>query len=383
MAKAPETTAVTSPIPAPARRAAASTIRRQSHQLAGLDLLRQLGDCIGEALVVLNRQRQIVFCNGHFTELAGVKEGAEIIGRRPGEVLDCVHACQSPGGCGTSAFCSTCQSLNAILAAQNGQHDRRDCRIVRPDGAALDLSVRTSPLVIRSETFTLLAIRDISGEKRRRTLERAFFHDLSNTLSGLSMLSQRLQASTDGQSDRLGSVIAQGLRQMLDQIAAQRELVSAENHELPVRPLEASSRELLANVLETYQHLAADRGCRLTIDPAAHDAAIRTDISLFSRVLGNLVKNAIEASAAGAAVTLNCRPQSGGLAFLVHNPARMSDEVQLHMFQRTVSTKGPGRGIGTYGAKVLTERYLKGQISFTSTDKDGTTFVVWCPMELA
>ena len=38
----------------------------------------------------------------------------------------------------------------------------------------------------------------------------------------------------------------------------------------------------------------------------------------------------------------------------------MPDEVKAQIFERSFSTKGRGRGIGTYSIKLLTERYLEG-----------------------
>jgi len=52
------------------------------------------------------------------------------------------------------------------------------------------------------------------------------------------------------------------------------------------------------------------------------------------------------------------------------------------VFQRSFSTKGKGRGLGTYSIKLLTERYLKGTASFTSTETDGTTFQISLPTQL-
>jgi signal transduction histidine kinase len=54
----------------------------------------------------------------------------------------------------------------------------------------------------------------------------------------------------------------------------------------------------------------------------------------------------------------------------------MPREVQLQLFKRSFTTKGTGRGLGTYSMKLLTERYLKGRIAFTSSETDGTTFTV-------
>ena len=55
----------------------------------------------------------------------------------------------------------------------------------------------------------------------------------------------------------------------------------------------------------------------------------------------------------------------------------------MQVFQRSFSTKGgPGRGVGTYGARLLVQRYLGGTLSFTSVPGSGTTFVLSLPEEL-
>jgi len=71
-----------------------------------------------------------------------------------------------------------------------------------------------------------------------------------------------------------------------------------------------------------------------------------------------------------------------GIRFWVNNPNFMPREVQLQVFQRSFSTKGAGRGLGTYSIKLLTERYLKGMVSFSTSPETGTTFQAWYPMAL-
>jgi sensor histidine kinase regulating citrate/malate metabolism len=60
---------------------------------------------------------------------------------------------------------------------------------------------------------------------------------------------------------------------------------------------------------------------------------------------------------------------------MVWNKATMPDEIKLRVFQRHFSTKaGAGRGLGTYSMKIFGEQYLGGDVSFTSTENDGTVF---------
>ena len=68
----------------------------------------------------------------------------------------------------------------------------------------------------------------------------------------------------------------------------------------------------------------------------------------------------------------------------MHNAGSMPDAVRDQVFQRSFTTKpGPGRGIGTYSIKLLTERYLGGVVSFTTSPAGGTTFTVSLPGELS
>jgi sensor histidine kinase regulating citrate/malate metabolism len=57
----------------------------------------------------------------------------------------------------------------------------------------------------------------------------------------------------------------------------------------------------------------------------------------------------------------------------------MSNEVKYQIFQKSFSTKGNGRGLGTFSIKLLTEHYLKGSVSFESNDNIGTVFTVVLP----
>lgn len=113
------------------------------------------------------------------------------------------------------------------------------------------------------------------------------------------------------------------------------------------------------------------------------DEALWTDPQLLLRILGNMVKNALEGTAPGQTVRLSCARRDGNVVFTVHNPGVMPPEVQLQMFQRSFSTKSQaGRGIGTYSMKLLGERYLGGTVDFTSRAPDGTTFTLTLPPHL-
>jgi sensor histidine kinase regulating citrate/malate metabolism len=59
----------------------------------------------------------------------------------------------------------------------------------------------------------------------------------------------------------------------------------------------------------------------------------------------------------------------------------MPDAVKLQVFKRSFSTKGEGRGLGTYSIKLFTENYLGGAAELTSNEVEGTTF--WVKLDQA
>ena len=369
---------------APAERAAAQTVSRQSRLLEDTALLRQLYDAVTDIVLVLNPQRQIVFCNKRLEDVLGVADRAALYGLRPGEALGCVHACASEGCCGTSKFCEACGAVNAILSSQAGDAGARECSILRDGGLdALDLLVRATPLKLGDAAFTVVAATDIRHEKRRRVLERTFFHDLMNTAIGLKLFVRSLANAPADQAAPLAGRIRTGVDQLLEEIAEQRDLAMAEDDELAARPACISSGPLLDDLVALYGPYAESHRCTLVRAPEAPDVAFTTDPTLLSRVLGNMVKNAVEASQAGRPVTVGCRHADSRVEFWVHNHGVIPPQVQLQIFQRSFTTKGPGRGLGTYSMKLLAERYLKGAVSFTSSATDGTTFTACCPLSIA
>jgi signal transduction histidine kinase len=51
------------------------------------------------------------------------------------------------------------------------------------------------------------------------------------------------------------------------------------------------------------------------------------------------------------------------------------------VFHRSFTTKGKGHGLGTYSMRMLTERYLDGEITFSSQPGEGTIFRVRYPIK--
>jgi signal transduction histidine kinase len=340
---------------------------------------------IPDPVLVLNRERQIVACNSLFLAITGKANAEELLGTRPGEAAECVHCDEGPGGCGTGEHCVQCGAVQAIVECLESRKPlTRECRLrtqSTADGGALDLLVRANLVTIEDLDFVVVALRDISGEKRRHVLERVFFHDVLNTATGIysiAWLLNDVEQDADDEAECKRDLL-QLSQQIGDEISAQRQLLAAESGDLKLQIAEVSVPKLLEEVVAAYRRHSAAEGRKLEVG-AAPDVRIETDPTILRRVLGNLVKNALEATPEGGTASLWAEEHPHEVALFVKNPAAMPESVQRQIFQRSFTTKrGEGRGIGTHSVKLFTERYLGGTVHFTSTEPEGTVFSVALP----
>lgn len=336
-------------------------------------------EAMPELVLVLNHQRQVVAVNDHLLVSLGLDDSRRIIGSRPGEILHCAHAHEGADGCGTGPHCRVCGAALAIDECRRlGARRVQECLLsIGGDQArALELEVVTAPLAIEDIPLILCAMRDIGDRKRRESLERLFFHDVMNTAEGLVFLTELMQRQGAG-PERIVQ-LSRTVWRLVDEVRAQRTLVMAERGELVPHPADIDVPALLQDIAEAHGPQAATGGGRIELRPCPI-LPLRSDPVLVRRVLTNLVRNAIEASP-GRAVVVAAAADGDGVRFAVRNPAVMSAPVREQVFHRSFSTKGVGRGLGTYGARLLGEGCLGGRVTATSQAPEGTEFVLWLPL---
>jgi signal transduction histidine kinase len=357
------------------------TIAEICRDLTGNGLLLSVLDAIPEVCFILSSDRRVVFANKNVLELRQTDDRNALCGLRPGEALDCVHAYESESGCGSTKACKACGVLNQLLISEGAKGAAiLECRILRRDGEAIDLRVRAVPMVIEGRKCIFLTGTDISHEKRRKALENIFFHDLVNTAGALRGFCELFNENTENPA-RYGASILKLSTRLLEEIDSQKQLLAAESNDLAADPTPAHARELLERIADEFADRRISSG-HVRVDPSSDNVAFTTDVVLLRRVIGNLVKNAFEASEKGETVSTGCRLKGERVEFWIHNNAFMPQAVQNEIFHRSFSTKDSGRGLGTYSAKLLTERYLKGTISFASSRAGGTIFTVSYPLAL-
>jgi PAS domain-containing protein len=129
------------------------------------DIVANVLDAIPSYIFVVNNDVQIIGFNLAASQLLGENPDL-VLRRRAGEILNCLHAHESPEGCGRAAFCKTCPVRNSVYEASWGQRVvRKRARMeLVSEGRTVELYllVTTAPITYDHDSLILLILEDIS-----------------------------------------------------------------------------------------------------------------------------------------------------------------------------------------------------------------------------
>jgi len=331
------------------------------------------------ASMLLNQQNQFIFGNTALLELLQINSIEPLIGLKPGELLGCNNVKYGFEGCGTSNGCRVCGAFKSLTECLYQGTGSSECTINTSVGTQ-NLSVKVETISIDEKDFLLFSFIDISNEKKRLLLERIFYHDILNTAHNISGMTELL-ASDDFEDSReqfLG-MLMKSASKLIDEINTHRLITFDKELEQTDKPVKINSLSFL-NELQIDFRSYMTGSETFIIDSRSEDFNFYCNEVLIRRVVTNMIKNAFEAEQEQIIITLGIIPfQQKGAMIWVNNPGYMTEEVQLQIFNRSFSTKAADRGLGTYSMKMLTEKYLKGKIYFTSKKETGTTFIIEIP----
>ncbi len=355
---------------------------RQAELFSDFFLTRQLLNNMPGMILVLNSNRQIVFANRTFMRIARCPDTQNLVGMRVGDVLGCHVAQEAEAGCESGDACETCGALIAALEVCSEEDTVRECTLTQREGAEiqnLTLRIWSSSISYEGLDFIVLAGMDISHERRRLALEAIFFHDIVNLVGSIHGFAELMEIDQNIDPLEVSRLIRKASQRVMDEIDAQRILLAVEKGDWSLTDSVMESRDILAGVAEIYAGQDVARNRLLKIADDAVCVYFVSDATLMRRILGNMVKNALEATPAGEEVTLGVDRVGDELQFWVQNPAVIPAAFRQRIFQRDFSTRGEGRGLGTYSMKLLS-KFLHGDVSYESSPGTGTRFVLKLPI---
>ncbi len=199
-------------------------------------------------------------------------------------------------------------------------------------------------------------------------------HDLKNIVAQLSLLlsnAQKHKHKPEFQEDMLATIdnATQRMTRLLGQLRA--------GYQSAQQQASIELGQLLELVVREKNH------CSPAPQLTKPDQSlwIIGDKERLARVLGHLVQNAIEATAASGTVHVTLDAQGERGVIHVSDSGKGMDEtfIREKLFRPFTTTKSSGMGIGVYECREYV-RELQGEIQVTSTVEQGSTFSISLPL---
>lgn len=201
-------------------------------------------------------------------------------------------------------------------------------------------------------------------------------HDLKNLVAQLSLMLRNAQRHRDNpefQADMLSTVenVIERMQGLLLQLRAGARPVE---QPAPVRVTDALSRAV-------DQRRGLQPEPSLEVDTSLAGRAVLAHADRLERVIGHLLQNAADASAASGIIRVRARSEGDrALIEVEDNGKGMSEEfVRTRLFRPFSSTKAHGMGIGTFESREYV-RELGGSLDVDSREGQGTTFRIRLPL---
>jgi PAS domain S-box-containing protein len=120
-------------------------------------------------MLLLNDETIIVDANPAIGAII-LREPSEVIGKRGGGGLQCIHSFEDPRGCGFSHSCPVCplrNGIQSVLAKGEAIHDEEVCVTLRINDQPTDrwLSVSAERLQINHQPHVIVAVNDVTERK--------------------------------------------------------------------------------------------------------------------------------------------------------------------------------------------------------------------------
>lgn len=236
--------------------------------------------------------------------------------------------------------------------------------------------------------FTAMDITEQRNQLQlREEIERMARHDLRSPTATIIGFGNILETESDLSSDKrkIAATIRKTAERMIRIIDTSLTLIRLENGSfMPdmhpfnlMNALDAAETDVSQTISE--KSLKIEKYLGNDPLPAGFPLVTFGEASMVVTMFSNLIKNAVEAAPENSVVTIRLRDLDNIICTEIHNLGEVPQEIKNNFFDRyATSGKKYGTGLGTHSARLIA-RIMGGDISFTSSEAEGTTLKVLLP----
>ncbi|HEX3157985.1 MAG TPA: hybrid sensor histidine kinase/response regulator [Gemmatimonadaceae bacterium] len=228
-------------------------------------------------------------------------------------------------------------------------------------------------------------------EKVRDDLMKMIVHDLKTPLTTvLATLEMLLDGDfgglAEGQRNALGHAQAKA-EDLLTLIEDLLEIARIEDSHLHLDLQPIDPARFLAAIVRDWELRLRQEGAETTLDIAADVPSIMADAALLTRVVSNLIQNALVHSSRAVKIRIGARAQDGGALITVEDDGPgIPPEYREVIFRKFETVKAPNAprvrssGLGLAFCKLVVDAH-GGRIWVQSTEGQGSAFHLQLPLE--
>jgi len=210
-----------------------------------------------------------------------------------------------------------------------------------------------------------------------RELARRLAHELKNPLFPLQITIENMQRARENYPDQFDEVFREGAATLLTELSNLKQIVGrfSDFAKMPAPEMQpVNFSELAGRTLKLFEAQLAEAKieARAELDPNL--PAVQADPEQMTRVLRNLVLNAIDAMPEGGRLTVRTLAAEGGVRIEISDTGQgLTPEECARLFTPYYTTKTHGTGLGLAIVQSTVADH-KGRISVDSQPGRGTTF---------
>ena len=246
---------------------------------------------------------------------------------------------------------------------------------------------------LEGESLLQWILHDISERKEMDTLRddlvSMIYHDLRSPLANvnysLEMISEMLEAEGDEDIFSMIEVANRAtnrIERLTDSLLDIRLLEAGQ----PLSNLEyVDAQELLASAFNAVRPVAHAKNQTFEMELNGFEAVVLVDKDMITRVLINLIDNAVKYTPSDGAISIGMNPDTRGILFWVKDTGQgIPEDKRTTIFDKysRLGNKGLGFGLGLAFCRMAVEAH-SGRIWIEDTESTGSRFVFNLPVHSA